>query len=333
MTNEDNYETNDFEVLSDGDTSEHDRCLSPVNGSPCTVASSLQSLDSQASNSTTSLEYDETTFKPRDWVIPHISSILQSISRALSNKTRASIQIKSRTRKSSKHAYDESNLMIRRMHQCRVQKLTYPCDNVEKNMRFLVVVRILELILEALKIDIMTTKRDLYYKDVKLFKSQATVDKAIDDLACTFNIQRRCLHVIAAAKGLVYGPLTVCRTNIPDLNCSVDPKGSLIPVLSCTDRLVFGGISYLLIIEKEATFNAVCASEFISNSPAGQGLALTVCEVLSIFSNARVKGIRMLPLENLRDASRIHCCLHPSLSSAQFRSILWSTMILMDLKS
>ncbi|KAL8932440.1 MAG: hypothetical protein Q9216_006835 [Gyalolechia sp. 2 TL-2023] len=61
-----------------------------------------------------------------------------------------------------------------------------------------VVLRILELIHEALVEDVVVSKRNIYYKDPELFKSQTIVDRYVDILAYTFGIQRTALNV---AKG------------------------------------------------------------------------------------------------------------------------------------
>ncbi|KAI4115996.1 MAG: hypothetical protein LQ345_003517 [Seirophora villosa] len=61
-----------------------------------------------------------------------------------------------------------------------------------------IVLRILELIHEALVADIVISKRNIYYKDPELFQSQKIVDRYVDILAYTFGIQRAALNV---AKG------------------------------------------------------------------------------------------------------------------------------------
>lgn len=70
--------------------------------------------------------------------------------------------------------------------------------------------KLLTLIHELLQTGIITTKRDLYYRDVDLFHSQATVDKAIEHLAFCFGVERLGLNIVASPKGCVFGDLTVC---------------------------------------------------------------------------------------------------------------------------
>ncbi|KAL9612689.1 MAG: hypothetical protein Q9167_002725 [Letrouitia subvulpina] len=64
-----------------------------------------------------------------------------------------------------------------------------------------VVLRILELIHEALTAQVVISKRcfirNIYYKDPALFKSQAVVDRYVDILAYTFGVQRAALNVVS----------------------------------------------------------------------------------------------------------------------------------------
>ncbi|KAG8901659.1 endodeoxyribonuclease [Tulasnella sp. 408] len=49
------------------------------------------------------------------------------------------------------------------------------------------------------------TSRDIYYKDPGLFGKQSVVDKLVDDLAATFDLDRSDLGVRASSKGLFAG--------------------------------------------------------------------------------------------------------------------------------
>lgn len=66
--------------------------------------------------------------------------------------------------------------------------------------RYSVLTRLLEIIKHLLDSNTLTTKRDVYYKDVNLFVSQTVVDKAIEDLAFSFGVPRFCLNVVKEEK-------------------------------------------------------------------------------------------------------------------------------------
>ncbi|KZF20244.1 hypothetical protein L228DRAFT_213791, partial [Xylona heveae TC161] len=59
-----------------------------------------------------------------------------------------------------------------------------------------VFVKILDLMHQALVTRTITTKRDIFYKDPKLFIKQSVVDRFIDDLAFTFHVPRAALNVV-----------------------------------------------------------------------------------------------------------------------------------------
>ncbi|KAI4139445.1 MAG: hypothetical protein LQ341_004218, partial [Variospora aurantia] len=84
-------------------------------------------------------------------------------------------------------------------------KISFPGRSSQEARRFTIVLRILELIHEALVAGMVISKRNIYYKDPELFQSQKVVDRYVDILAYTFGIQRAALNVTAAAKGLIAG--------------------------------------------------------------------------------------------------------------------------------
>ncbi|KAF4598029.1 endodeoxyribonuclease [Pleurotus pulmonarius] len=86
------------------------------------------------------------------------------------------------------------------------RSIYYPKNSQSPSAKpFAQLLRVVDCIHEALIDDAPTTKRDVYYKDVSLFKSQGVVDKIIDDLAATFHLERSDLNMRATSKGLVSG--------------------------------------------------------------------------------------------------------------------------------
>ena len=52
-------------------------------------------------------------------------------------------------------------------------------------------------------------RSDIYYRDPDFFRSQATVDNAVDRLALYLGVPRHDLSIVASAKGLVVGPVSI----------------------------------------------------------------------------------------------------------------------------
>lgn len=91
----------------------------------------------------------------------------------------------------------------------------------------MVICAVATYIYEALLTDHPLTKRDIYYRDVELFKRQKVVDdvyglhprhqrisdnsEAVDDLAATFGVERSALLVRASSKGIFCGSVLSIR--------------------------------------------------------------------------------------------------------------------------
>ncbi|KAF5326416.1 hypothetical protein D9611_000480 [Ephemerocybe angulata] len=132
---------------------------------------------------------------------------------------------------------------------------------------------------EALVTGVPTTKRDVYYKDVALFKSQGTVDRLVDDLAATWELKRSDLNIRAASKGLVCGAgLTIeLFTGLGETLTGKDTDGINIPV---GEDIEFFGIdeevNWILVVEKEAVFQTLCRLGVADHpSMPGRGLIIT----------------------------------------------------------
>ncbi|KAF3224134.1 hypothetical protein TWF192_010194 [Orbilia oligospora] len=138
--------------------------------------------------------------------------------------------------------------------------LVYPGPCSRDNQKFGAFVRVLELVREAIKLDKIYTKRDIYYKDVTLFGSQQTVDKLVDDIASALGVPRRSLHITAAAKGLVCGDLSIFKTDGSIINCNIEGEGVLIPSSTDIEKVEIRDSDTVLIIEKEAIFRTLAES-------------------------------------------------------------------------
>ncbi|KAJ9640091.1 endodeoxyribonuclease [Coniosporium tulheliwenetii] len=87
------------------------------------------------------------------------------------------------------------------------------------------VIRRLEVIFENIT--------DTLLANTALFVKQAVVDRYVDDIACAFGVPRLSLNV-----------------------------GLLIPNVNLTDRFRLSRVSWILVVEKEATFRSLASSNF-----------------------------------------------------------------------
>ncbi|KAI0743783.1 Spo11/DNA topoisomerase VI subunit A [Daedaleopsis nitida] len=137
--------------------------------------------------------------------------------------------------------------------------------------------RVVELVHEALLNDVPTTKRDIYYNDVQLFRSQATVDKLVDDLAATFQLCRADLNVRASSKGLMCGIGLRILLKSGDVLRISDNEACLIPQSEDIENFeVVKELTWVLVVEKEAVFQTLCRLRFATHEAlTGPGLIVT----------------------------------------------------------
>lgn len=85
------------------------------------------------------------------------------------------------------------------------QTLRFPGSTPHQSHRFSVYLLMLKIIHDLLVSNTTATKREIYYRRVAFFRTQETVDRAVDDIAATLGVRRRELGIVAATKGLVSG--------------------------------------------------------------------------------------------------------------------------------
>ncbi|KAJ6499021.1 topoisomerase acting in meiosis [Mycena sanguinolenta] len=137
--------------------------------------------------------------------------------------------------------------------------------------------RVMDLVHEAVVDEIPVTKRDIYYKDVPLFKKQQVVDNLVDDLAATFELDRADLNVRATSKGLVCGSGLTIHLHSGERLHATDTEGTLIPVGEDIKTFaVADDVEWVLLVEKDAVFQTLCRVRFARHAALpGRGIIIT----------------------------------------------------------
>lgn len=170
------------------------------------------------------------TRRVRTWLLARVEKLFESqLNSLLANDNYLSITLRSRIQENQKppsshntelistvesrtfHFPGKSEQEAWRFSQLIVRRFL---PSISTNLPLAVVLRILELIHEALINKIILTKRcifnrrplingldlqafrDIYYRDPALFSKQSVVDRYVDDLACTFGVPRSLLNVV-----------------------------------------------------------------------------------------------------------------------------------------
>jgi meiotic recombination protein SPO11 len=122
--------------------------------------------------------------------------------------------------------------------------------------------RCAQLVYELCSKGMSSTKRDLFYCDVRLFGKQEASDAVIEDLAATLGCPRASMGVVASEKGVMIGAARF-RDGPDEVDCArVGPSGKNVPAaiervteLRCDARFV-------LLVEKDAAFARLAEDRF-----------------------------------------------------------------------
>ncbi|KAG6372419.1 Spo11/DNA topoisomerase VI subunit A, partial [Boletus reticuloceps] len=164
-----------------------------------------------------------------------------------------------------------------RRRGCASRVLRFPAQTKSPSSRPIAqLLRVMNFAHDAVTQDLSLTKRDLFYKDVTLFRSQRTVDKLVDDLAATLELDRADLNIRATSKGLVCGSGLVIYLLDGEALRINDCEGTLIPAGEDIERFeVQSDVSWVLVVEKEAVFQTLCRLQF-TKYPGLPGCGLIV---------------------------------------------------------
>ncbi|EGE05342.1 meiotic recombination protein spo11 [Trichophyton equinum CBS 127.97] len=211
----------------------------------------------------------------QDRVVEYINQLLVSIVEELSKPDGTpSISMKRRSNHSGYNLNIKTGA-LESSDEVRTYTYSWPGKTAQEGWRFGVLTRILGLISEAIKGGFISSKRDIFYQDPVYFGSQRLVDRYIDDIAFTLDVDRAALHVAAAAKGATGGNFSITLKNGSSIQVGACTEGILIPRIHEIEGIDISGISWILVIEKEAVFHRLITSGYHNASAAGSGILLT----------------------------------------------------------
>ncbi|KAJ1467645.1 Spo11/DNA topoisomerase VI subunit A [Baffinella frigidus] len=166
--------------------------------------------------------------------------------------------------------------------------------------------KLMQLVHELTKRNIHSTKRDLFYADVKLFEKQTNSDALLEELSLMFGCTRSSLQVTASEKGLVVGRIQF-DDDADVIDCTkMGRSGKNIP--SYMDRVSNIRSTYdkpaefILLVEKDAAFQRLAEDKFYNTYPCiiitGKGEA----DLATRMFLRRVKEALKIPILGLFDS-------------------------------
>lgn len=190
-----------------------------------------------------------------------IHELAISLTKTILNKEEPKFEIPTRT--AGNVIYDEINDLL----LLGDKKFTRGLFSLRTAHETAMTMRVLELVHFLLEENIHATKREVYYNDPALFRTQDNSDSIIEDIAALMATPRDSLHIVAAAKGAVVGRLQF-RESGDLIDCTRQGTGgkSITPFIdTVTD--IQSDAEFILIVEKDAAFLRLAEDRFYNKYP------------------------------------------------------------------
>ncbi|XP_034351458.1 meiotic recombination protein SPO11 isoform X2 [Arvicanthis niloticus] len=156
----------------------------------------------------------------------------------------------------------EDSVGLQVIPQCTTRKIK---SNSPKSFKkFALILKILSMIYKLIQSNTYATKRDIYYTDSQLFGTQAAVDSIVDDISCMLKVPRRSLHVLSTSKGLIAGNLRYMEEDGTRVQCTCSASATAVPSNIQGMQNLMTDAKFLLIVEKDATFQRLLDDNFCS---------------------------------------------------------------------
>mmetsp|Transcript_23331 Transcript_23331/g.73006 ORF Transcript_23331/g.73006 Transcript_23331/m.73006 type:complete len:421 (+) Transcript_23331:222-1484(+) len=177
-----------------------------------------------------------------------------------------------------------------------------PFANTGTVKKTAVMTRVLQLVHELCTTKIHTTKRDLFYTDVKLFGTQAESDVVLEDVSCMLGCTRTSLNVVASEKGVVVGRLTF-EEDGDFIDCSKMGVGgkAIAPNIDKVTKFKSDAM-FILLVEKDAAFMRLAEDRFYNKYPCIIITAKGQPDVATRLFLRKVKMALQIPVLGLVDS-------------------------------
>ncbi|XP_005392316.1 PREDICTED: meiotic recombination protein SPO11 isoform X6 [Chinchilla lanigera] len=191
-------------------------------------------------------------------VLASIENIIQEIVTSLARKEAPAFIIDNRS--SWENIKFEDTVGLQMVSHCTTRKIR--SDSPKSVQKFALILKILSMIYKLVQSNTYATKRDIYYTDSQLFGNQTIVDNIIDDISCMLKVPRRSLHILSTSKGLIAGNLRYVEEDGTRVSCTCGASAVAVPSNIEGIRNLITDAKFLLIVEKDATFQRLLDDNF-----------------------------------------------------------------------
>ncbi|XP_039591734.1 meiotic recombination protein SPO11 [Polypterus senegalus] len=195
-------------------------------------------------------------------VLKTIENIIKEVLLSLSRGEAPQLRMHNRLQWANNRFHDST--ILQKAEDCSF--ITIKSNSSASVTRFALILKMLSVIYKLVQSNTYATKRDIFYCNKGLFGTQRTVDKIIDDICCMLLIPRLSLHVLATSKGLIAGNLCYTEEDGTRVNCASNSMAVLVPSSVQGIKYISSSAQYLLIVEKDATFQRLLDDNFLGES-------------------------------------------------------------------
>lgn len=117
---------------------------------------------------------------------------------------------------------------------------------------FTSILYLLKQIYSLLITDSTSTKRELYYKNQDLFRSQSESNAALNAISCLLDYPLWKLGVVSSPKGLIAGNLKLVYDTKETI--FTKEKGATIPADLSNVKKIVSDADFILVVEKDTVF-------------------------------------------------------------------------------
>jgi hypothetical protein len=157
----------------------------------------------------------------------------------------------------------------------RRTRLSLSAYDLELSLEYARLLKVVQLVLTLLRTRKISTMRDVYYMDCRLFQSQTKSDRSIELLARCFNTPRYGLNIVSFSRGILCGAILLKEKDGQWMDCSSSPV--TMPSCMHTIEINADNTSAVFVLEKECIFRRLINDNFVERQYSGKALLVTAC--------------------------------------------------------
>lgn len=196
-------------------------------------------------------------------IIEKIEEILLKISETLVNQKPVYFEI--RNVKSWKNTKLKKNVFVH--DKKKLSRKIISLKNKNTSRSFVLMMNVLLEVYKNMQQNSSCTKREIYYKNKDMFKTQESVNRSVNSICTMLDVQEQDLGVMASAKGLIVGDIKMVFSNDDIVDCI---RVQQVPQNVSDIKNFITNAEFVLIVEKDTVFqkflNDPLGREFLANT-------------------------------------------------------------------